>query len=161
MRTLGWSHRLGGQTDPWSSPGSIAQELSYLGISYLVISPSLSFPISKTNLQCCNLRGVFWVFIEITHRRYSVWYLEYSRHPKNVAETNVVQSQVLWRLCTSHPTIPTNIHKTVSISSLTTLFLFFELHQLLNHFARIGMREAEYAHQVLEIIAIQGSEDVD
>lgn len=36
-----------------------------------------------------------------------------------------------------------------------------ELHQLLNHFARIGMREAEYAHQVLEIIAIQGSEDVD
>ena len=50
---------------------------------------------------------------------------------------------------------------TFSISSLTTLFLLFELHQLLNHFARMGMREAEYAHQVLEIIAIQGSEDVD
>ena len=64
------------------NPGSIAQELSYLGISYLVISPSLSFPISKTNLQYCNLRVFFWVFIEITHRRYSVWYLEYSRHPK-------------------------------------------------------------------------------
>lgn len=82
MGTLGWSHRLGGQTDLWSSPGSVAQELSYLGISYLVISPSLSFPISKTNLQCCNLRMFFWVFIEITHRRYSVWYLEYSRRPR-------------------------------------------------------------------------------
>lgn len=78
-----------------------------------------------------------------------------------VAETNVVQFRVFWRPCTSRPTIPTNIHKTVSISSLTTLFLFFELQQLLNHFAKKGMKGAEYAHQVLEIIAIQGSENED
>lgn len=42
-----------------------------------------------------------------------------------------------------------------------TVFLSFDPRQLLNPFARMGAREAKHAHKVLEMIAIQGSEDED